>query len=125
MEFDKISKSLEKVSVTLSGSESLVDYAVIYQRWFPEKDFNLESFKNLPRDIITLFAKDVIGKIFVEYFNRPYDSKRELSVTAEAYKTILKAITQSYRIDMLDIEAALRERGLSETEIEDAKRFFI
>ena len=125
MGIDEIAKSLEKAASDLTGAERLVDYAVIYQKWFPEKDFNLKNFKNLPKDVITLFAKDVIGKIFVDYFNRPYDSKKELAAVSEAYRSILKAITQSYRIDMIDIEDALKARGLSEFEIEDAKRFFL
>jgi len=125
MEIDEITERLRKTAGALSGGESLLDYALVYQRWFPEKDFNLDNFKKLPKDVITLFAKDVIGTIFYEYYHKTYDTKSELSITAHAYKRVLRAITQSYRIDMIDIEDALKARGLSDMEIADARTFFI
>jgi hypothetical protein len=118
-------REIEKVTERFTDGHSLVDYALVYQDWFPEKDFNLDNFKKIPKDIIDLTVASIVVAIFKTYFNKDFGSKSEKAITAAAYQAILQAILFRFKLDIVFIEETLKARGFTDREIEEAKRFFI
>lgn len=124
---EDVAESLRKVSETITsatGPWRYTEYAEIYHKWFPDKEFTVSNFKNLPKDIIKLFGTDCLCHLIEEAL----DIEGNVAVASGARKIIkgtIKKLILVYHIDSIDIKDELKKRGRSEIEIERALRYFL
>jgi hypothetical protein len=126
---EDVAESLRRVSETITSATEpwrfrYTEYAEIYHKWFPDKEFTVTNFKNLPKDIIHLFGTDCLCHLIEEAL----DIESTPAVASGARKIIkgtIKKLILVYHIDSIDIKDELKKRGRSDIEIERALRYFL
>lgn len=126
---EDVAESLRKVSETITSATGpwrfkYTEYEEVYHKWFPDKEFTIANFKNLPKDIIKLFGTDCLCHLIEEAL----DIEGSVAVASGARKIIkgtIKKLILVYHIDSIDIKDELKKRGRSDIEIERALRYFL